>query len=58
MAKPHPQPPKQRPRSASRYKRSEATRLVKGALDAGLTVRGLEADLVTGKITVLVGQAR
>jgi hypothetical protein len=50
------QPPKQRPRSASRYKRSETTRLVKGAMDAGLTVRGLEADLVTGKITVLVGK--
>ena len=35
-----PQPPRQR--NASRYKRSETSRLVQGALDAGLTVRGIE----------------
>ena len=49
-----PQPPKRRPRGLTRYKRSETARLVKGAMDAGLTVRGLEADPVTGTVRVLV----
>jgi hypothetical protein len=53
-----PQPPKRRPRGLSRYKRSETVRLVKGAMDAGLMVRGIEADPVTGRITVLVDTAR
>jgi hypothetical protein len=48
--------PKRPTRGLSRYRRSETARLVKGAMDAGLTVRGLEADLVAGKITVLVGK--
>ena len=56
-AQPPLQPPKaRRPRSLSRFKRSETFRLVKGAMDAGLTVRGIETDLVNGKITVLVGK--
>jgi hypothetical protein len=46
---------KPRTRGLSRFKRSETARLLKGALDAGLPVRGLEADPVTGKYTVLVG---
>lgn len=50
------QPPKQRPRSLSRFKRSETSRLLRSALDAGLPVRGVEVDPVTGKITVLVGK--
>lgn len=49
------QPPKRRPRGLSRYKRSETARLVKGAMDAGLTVRGLEVDPVTGALRVLTG---
>jgi hypothetical protein len=58
MAKsPTPQkPPQQRLRSASRYKRSETKRLLKGALDAGLPVRGFEVDPVTGVLRVLVGK--
>ena len=48
------QPPKQRTRGLSRYKRSETTRLLQGAIDAGLTVRGLEVDPVTGALRVLV----
>jgi hypothetical protein len=51
-----PQPPKQRTRGLSRFKRSEASRLVKGARDAGLTVCGIEVDRVTGNLRVLVGQ--
>jgi hypothetical protein len=49
-----PQPSKQRTRGLSRYKRSETSRLLKGAIDAGLTVRGLEVDPVTGALRVLV----
>jgi hypothetical protein len=51
-----PQSPKQQPtRGFSRYKRSETSRLLKGAMDAGLTVRGVEIDPVTGVLRVLVG---
>ena len=59
MPKPRtsPQPPKQRTRGASRYKRGETTRLLQGARDAGFTVRGIEVDPVTGKLTVLVGNS-
>ena len=46
-----PQPPRQR--NASRYKRSETSRLVQGALDAGLTVRGIEVDPATGVLCIL-----
>jgi hypothetical protein len=52
-----PSPPsKQRTRGFSRYKRSETTRLLKSAADAGLTVRGIEADPVTGALRILVGK--
>ena len=40
----------------SRFKRSEATRLLQGTLDAKLPVRGIEVDAVTGDLRVLVGQ--
>jgi hypothetical protein len=49
-------PPKQRARGLSRYKRSETSRLLRGAMDAGLPVRGLEVDPVTGALRVLVGK--
>jgi hypothetical protein len=57
MARKSPQPssPRRR-RSPSRYKRSETSRLLRGAIDAGLTVRGLEVDPVTGALRVLVGK--
>jgi hypothetical protein len=45
---------KRRPRGFSRYRRSE--RLIKGAMDAGLPVRGLEIDPVTGKLQLLFGK--
>ena len=51
------QPSKQRMRSASRYKRSETSRLLKGAADAGLTVRSFEIDPVTGALRVFVGKS-
>ncbi len=51
-----PTTPKRRPRGLTRYKRSETARLLKGAIDAGLTVRGIEVDPVTGALRVLVGE--
>jgi hypothetical protein len=54
MAKPQtPKPP--RYRSATRYKRSETSRLLQSAKDAGLQVTGLEVDPATGVLRVLVG---
>ena len=50
------QPSKRRARSASRYKRSETARLLKGAADAGLTVRSFEVDPITGALRVFVGK--
>jgi hypothetical protein len=50
------QPPKQRPRSSSRFKRSETFRLLKGVEDAGHTVRGVEIDPTTGVLRVLIGK--
>jgi hypothetical protein len=47
---------KQRGRGPSRYKRSEATRLLKATTDAGLPVRGIEVDPITGVLRVLVGK--
>ena len=49
-----PQPPKRRPRGLTRHKRRETARLVRSVLDAGLTVRGVEVDPVTGALRVLV----
>ena len=56
MPRTPPQPSKQRNRGPSRYRRSETSRLLKAAADAGLTVRGIEVDAVTGDLRVLVGQ--
>jgi hypothetical protein len=50
------QPSKQRTRGASRYKRSETARLLRAAADAGLPVRSIEADPVTGALRILVGE--
>jgi hypothetical protein len=50
-----PQPPKQPKRRSARFKRSETSRLLKGAADAGLTVRGIEVDAATGDLRVLLG---
>ena len=57
MPRTPPQPAKQRKRGPSRYRRSETSRLLKGAADAGLTVRGIEVDAVTGDLRVLVCKA-
>jgi hypothetical protein len=46
-------PSKPRTRGFSRYRRSETSRLLKGAADAGLTVRGLEVDPATGTLRLL-----
>ena len=48
--------PQQSKRRISRFKRSEATRLLQGTLDAKLPVRGIEVDAVTGDLRVLVGR--
>ena len=47
---------KRRMRGFSRYKRSETSRLVRGVMDAGLPVRGIEVDPTTGTLRVLVGK--
>jgi hypothetical protein len=49
MAQSSPQPPKQR-------RRPSPTRLLKSAVAAGLSIRGIELDPTTGKYTVLVGE--
>jgi hypothetical protein len=41
-------------RGRARYRHSEVTRLLKGAIGAGLKVVGVEADAETGKLRVLV----
>jgi hypothetical protein len=51
-----PQPLKRRPRGLTRHRRRETARLLRSALDAGLTVRGLEVDPVSGRLRVLVGK--
>jgi hypothetical protein len=49
-----PQPLKPRTRGLSRYKSSETKRLLQGTIAAGLTVRGIEVDPVTGALRHLV----
>jgi hypothetical protein len=48
-------PRARRSRSASRFKRTEARRAIRAALDAGLPVRSVEVDPATGKINVIIG---
>jgi len=42
-----------RTRGASRFKVTETARLVRAAIEAGLTVRGIEVDVDTGTLRVL-----
>ena len=49
-------PKQQRMRGRARYRHSEVTRLLKGAIGAGLKVVGVEADAETGRLRVLVGK--
>ena len=56
MSQKSPQPLKPRPRGPSRYRRRETARLVRGVLDAGLSVRGVEVDPLTGALRVLAGR--
>ena len=56
MAQKSTQPLKRRPRGPSRYRRRETARLVRGVLDAGLPVRGVEVDAITGALRVLAGK--
>jgi hypothetical protein len=51
MSQSSPQPPKQRKR------RSSSTRFLRSAAAAGLSIRSIEFDPVTGKCTVLVGES-
>ena len=50
MSQDAPQPPKPRRR------RPSSTRLMRSAVAAGLSVRGIKVDPVTGEYTVLVGE--
>jgi hypothetical protein len=60
MAKSPVQPPKQpgqqRTRGPSRIRRSEATRVFKAVIEAGLQVRGIEVDSETGVWRILIGE--
>jgi hypothetical protein len=54
-----PRQPKPRAgRSPARFTRSEATRLLKGALNLGVPVRGIEVDTNTGALRVLFGEPK
>jgi len=44
-------------RGPSRFRKTEATRLVRAALDAGLSVARVECDPASGRITVVPGKA-
>ena len=52
-SKPPTTPEARRPRGLTRHKRRETARLVRSVLDAGLSVRGVEVDAVTGALRVL-----
>jgi hypothetical protein len=47
---------KRRTRGPARFKKTDATRAVKAALGAGLSVSRAEIDPHTGKISVVVGE--
>ena len=51
-----PQHSKRRPRGLTRHRRRETARLLRSTIDAGLTVRGIEVDPVTGALRVLVAK--
>ena len=50
------QPKPHNGRGPSKFRKTEATRLVRAALDAGLSVNRVEHDPVSGRITVFPGQ--
>jgi hypothetical protein len=43
-------------RGPSKFTRTDLTKAAKATLAAGLSVRGIDIDPASGKITVLVGQ--
>jgi hypothetical protein len=49
------QPKPRAARGPARFTRSEATRLLKGAIAAGMPVHGVEVDTSTGALRVLLG---
>ena len=58
MRRPKPNKPKpqtRRTRGPSKFKRTDLTKTAKATLAAGLSVRGIEVDPVTGRITIQVG---
>jgi hypothetical protein len=46
---------KRRTRGLTKIKRTEITRVTRGVLAAGLNLRGVEVDPISGKFRVLVG---
>ncbi len=46
---------KSKHRGPSKFRKTEATRLVRAALDAGLTIKRVEIDPATGRISVIPG---
>jgi hypothetical protein len=58
MRRPKPNKPKpqtRHTRGPSKFKRTDLTKAAKATLAAGLPVRGIDVDPVTGRITILVG---
>jgi hypothetical protein len=51
-----PKPQTRRTRGLSKFKRTDLTKAARAALAAGLPVRGIDIDPVTGRIRVLIGE--
>jgi hypothetical protein len=47
----------QKHRGRSKFRKTEATRLVRAALDAGLLVHRIEIDPASGKVSLFPGKA-
>lgn len=56
-AKQHPERNPARLGNPNRFRRTEAKRLVQATLDAGLSVKRVEVDPASGKISVIPGNA-
>ena len=50
-----PKPQTRHARGLSKFKKTDLTRAAKATLAAGLPVRGIDVDPVTGRITIQVG---
>jgi hypothetical protein len=51
-----PKTPGRKPRGPNKFRKSEATRLCRGVLAAGLSISRVECDPLTGRIVVFPGR--